>query len=357
MSGKITHADGQTIFLEELQVASTRLVDSVKIDKDGAFKFTGKTGKPAFYLLKLTQNKFITLLVDSLEQISVEADAANFARNYRVDGSVGSAQVKVLNDQWNTTRKKLDSLQSLSSMYRGNPEFEQQQNEWSMMYDSVKQEQVEFSRKFVMDNPFSLASVLAIYQKFNDEEYIINDLHTLRVAASALNTVYPNSGHVKALYQNTLDLIKEEQSARMRQLVQEQGQNSPDIVLPDPSGKEIALSSLRGKVVLLQFWSAVDRDSRIQNEALAEAYNKYKNKGFEIFQVSVDQNRVEWVDAIDQDRLSWINVGDMKGSNTAAMLYNIQKIPYNYLLNGEGEIIAQNLKGPGLDRALSRVLN
>lgn len=357
VNGKVTHAEDQTIYLEELQVASTRLVDSVKIDKNGEFEFTGKTGKPSFYLLKLTQNKFITLLIDSMEQVSIEADAANFARNYTVEGSVGSAQVKALNDQWHTTRKKLDSLQSLSNMYRGNPDYEKKLNDWSLMYDSIKQQQVSFSRQFVMDNPFSMASVLAVYQKFNEEEYIIKDLHTLRVAASALNTVYPNSGHVKALYQNTLDLMKEEQTARIRQLVQEQGQNSPDIVLPDPDGKDIALSSLRGKVVLLQFWSAVDRNSRIQNEALAEAYKKYKSKGFEIFQVSVDQNRVEWVDAIDQDRLTWINVGDMKGSNNALINFNIQNIPYNYLLNGEGEIIAQNLKGPGLDRALSRVLN
>lgn len=357
VSGKITHAEGQTLYFEELQVASTRPVDSVKINKEGEFKFTGKTGKPAFYLLKLTQNKIITLLLDSIEQVSVEADAANFGRNYKVDGSVGSSQVKVLTDQLYNTRRKLDSIQSLSNLYKGNPDFEQQQKEWASMFDSIKQKQVDFSRKFVMENPFSLASVMAVYQKFNEDEYIINDLHTLRVAASALNTVYPNSGHVKALYQNTLDLMKEEQSARMRQLIQEQGENSPDIVLPNPDGKEIALSSLRGKVVLLQFWSAVDRNSRIQNEALVEAYRKYKNKGFEIYQVSVDNNRVEWVDAIDQDRLSWINVGDMQGSGLAARLYNIQSIPYNYLLNGEGEIIAQNLLGPGLDRALARVLN
>jgi peroxiredoxin len=140
-------------------------------------------------------------------------------------------------------------------------------------------------------------------------------------------------------------------------MILEKGQNSPDISLPDPEGKEVSLSSLRGKFVLLQFWSAVDRNSRIQNEALAEAYRKYKHRGFEIYQVSVDDNRIEWVDAIDQDNLSWINVGDMEGSKSAVTVYNIQKIPYNYLLNDEGEIIAQNLMGPQLDRVLTQILN
>ncbi|HDR51869.1 MAG TPA: AhpC/TSA family protein [Mariniphaga anaerophila] len=357
ISGKITHAEGQTIYLEELKVASSIMIDSVKIDKNGTFRFTGKTGIPSYYLLKLSENKFITLLVDSVEQVVVEADLANFERNYRVEGSLGSVQVKTLNDHLATTRKRLDSIQSLHNLYRGNPDYRQLRQEWDQAYDSIKQAQTEFSTQFVMSNPFSMASVLALYQKFDDQEYIIKDLHTMRVAASALNTIYPNSGHVKALYQNTVQLLQEEQNAKLRQMIQEQGENSPEIVLPDPDGNEIALSSLRGKIVLLQFWSALDRNSRILNEALAEAYRKYKNKGFEIYQVSVDDNRIEWVSAIDEDGLSWINVGDMEGSNLAARNYNIQTIPYNYLLNEDGEIIAQNLRGPGLDRALSRLLN
>jgi peroxiredoxin len=208
-----------------------------------------------------------------------------------------------------------------------------------------------------MDNPFSMASVLALYQKFDQQNYVINDLQTMRVAASALNSIYPESEHVKALYQNTVQLLKDDQSARLQQLIQEQGENSPEIVLPTPEGEEVALSSLRGKVVLLHFWSAVDRNSRILNEALVEAYNKYKNKGFEIYQVSVDDNRIEWVDAIDKDGLSWINVGDMEGSNQAVRNYNVQSVPYNYLLNEEGEVIAKDLKGQALGRALSRLLN
>ncbi|WP_372950157.1 thioredoxin-like domain-containing protein [Mariniphaga sp.] len=357
VSGKITHAEGQTLYLEELQVASTKFVDSVKINKNGEFEFTGKTSIPTYYLLKFSENKFITLLIDSVEQVMVEADAANFERSYRVEGSMGSLLVKNLNDQLLETRRKLDSIQSLNNLYHGNPDYEQMRVEWDAAYDSVKQAQTEFSTQFVMNNPFSMASVLALYQKFDDQEYIIKDLHTMRVAASALNTIYPNSGHVKALYQNTVQLLQEEKNAKLRQMIQEQGENSPEIILPNPDGQEIALSSLRGKIVLLQFWSALDRNSRILNEALVEAYRKYKNKGFEIYQVSVDDNRVDWVDAIDQDRLSWINVGDMEGSNLAARAYNIQNIPYNYLLNEDGEIIAQNLKGPALDRALAQLLN
>jgi hypothetical protein len=92
------------------------------------------------------------------------------------------------------------------------------------------------------------------------------------------------------------------------------------------------------------------------NPVLVEAYRNYKNKGFEIYQVSLDKNRIEWVDAIDKDELDWINVGDMEGSVLATRYYNIQAIPYNYLLDSEGRILAQDLKGPALDRALSTIL-
>ena len=119
--------------------------------------------------------------------------------------------------------------------------------------------------------------------------------------------------------------------------------------------KEIALSSFKGKAVLVQFWAAVDRNSRIQNPVLVELYKKYKNKGFEIYQVSVDQNRAEWVDAIDQDHLTWANVGDMNGSKLAVGTYNVQSIPYNYLLAKEGAIVGKNLQGPALDKAVGNL--
>ena len=357
--GKITHAEDQTIVLEELHTTSLKKIAETKINKKGEFELSAMTGIPTFYLLKLSDQNFITLLVDSAETVTIEADAANFYREYNVDGSPGSAQVKMLDTKLKDTRHKLDSLQSLDNLYAGNPEYDNVRPLWEEEYDKIVEEQVEFSTNFVRENPFSMASVLALYQKFSneDESYIVSDLQAMKTAASALNSIYPKSEQVQALYNNTLQFVRQQQSAEMRKFIQEQGDNSPEIVLPDPDGNDVALSSLRGKVVLLQFWAAVDRGSRIQNPVLVEAYNKYKRKGFEIYQVSVDVNRAEWVDAIDQDKLSWINVGDMEGSKLAAAVYNVQSVPYNYLLDEEGKIVAKNLNGPALNKALSQLLD
>ncbi len=356
ISGKISHAEGDTIYLEELLVSTTKPVAKKVINKKGEFEFKGDASIPTYYLLKLSANKFITLLVDSIDNVFIEADAANFGKEYVVQGSLGSIQIKELNENLNRTEHKLDSLRQLNNLYIGNPDYESLKEKWNEEYLKIVEEQNKFSVNFVQNNPFSMASVYALYQKYKDQSYVIRDLQSMRTAASALNALYPNSNLVKALYENTLQYLREEKAAQMKQFIEQEGVNSPDIVLPDINGKEIALSSLRGKVVLLHFWAAEDQGSRVLNTLLVDANKKYRSKGLEIYQVNIGTNRSEWIDAIDKDELKWINVGDLEGSTKARLNYNIQSIPYNYLLDREGKIVAKNLSGPDLDKALANVL-
>ncbi len=356
ISGKITHAEGDTIYLEELLVSSTKPVGKQKIDEKGEFEFKGETTIPTYYVLKLSGNKFITLLVDSVDQVFIEADAANFGREYVVQGSIGSIQIKELTESLNHTEHKLDSLRQLRNLNVNNPSFEELSAQWNQEYIRLIEEQSKFSINFVLNNPFSMASVYALYQKYRDQSFVIKDLQTMRTAASALNAIYPNSILVKALYENTLQYLRDEKAAQMKKFIEEEGVNSPEIVLPDLNGKDIALSSLRGKVVLLHFWAAEDQGCRVLNPLLGEVYQKYKQKGLEIYQVNVGVNRSEWLDAIDQDKLNWINVGDLEGSTKAVLNYNIQSVPFNYILDREGKIVAKNLTGPDLDKVLARIL-
>ena len=357
ISGRISNAEGKYVFLDELKVTSSENVDSAKINKKGEFEFDAIVHHPTFFLLKLSEKNFITLLVDSAEQVQVAGDAANFSRDYVVTGSEGSTLVQELNQHLSRTKHQMDSIRSLHVLFRTDPNYDSLKKKWDQEYNDVVEKQIAYSQKFITTHPFSMANVLALYQKFDNDNFVIQDLQSLKTAASALNSFYPESEHVKALYANTVKLMKDERSMKMHQFIQQHGQNSPDIVLPDPDGKEIALSSLQGKYVLLQFWASQDRGSRIMNPVLVELYKKYHRKGFEIYQVSVGENRYEWLDAIDQDKLSWINVGDMEGSRTAVLNYNVQAVPYNYLLDKEGAIVAKGIKGPALDKLLNELLN
>ena len=356
IKGKISHAGGDTIYLDELQVSTSKPVAKVKIGEEGEFELEGKTSIPTFYLLRLSNDNFITLLVDSVDQVFIEADAANFSKEYNIKGSLGSVQVKELNETLNRTEYRLDSLRSLITLSKNNPDYDRLLLQWNYEAEKLIIDQDKYSVDFVMKNPFSMASVYALYQKYKDGSYVIKDFQTMRTAASALNAIYPQSAMVKALYDNAVQLLRQQKVSQMQQMISESGINSPDIELPDANNQKITLSSLRGKVVLVHFWAAEDAGSRVLNPLLVDAYEKYHSKGFEIYQVNLGTSRTEWLNAIKEDQLTWINVGDLNGSVKARMSYNVQTIPSNYLLDKDGSIVSKNLSGPNLDNALAKLL-
>lgn len=357
IEGKISNTKNSMIYLDKLGIDGTTPFDSSAIDSKGEFKLGGDVSFPTFFLLRLNNQKFITLLVDSLEQISFSADNINFSRDYKIEGSIGSQKVKELNDRLSITNSKVDSLQSLLTLSQSDNDYKEKNVKWMNELEAIYIEQQEFSKKFIEQNPFSLASVMAIYQKFNNGNYVLQDLQTIKMAASALHAMHPKSIHAQTLYRDAEKLVKNIRSQEVQRFIDKYGKNSPEIKLPDAFGKEVALSSFLGKYVLVHFWSGSDRSSRIMNEVLRENYLKYKSKGFEIYQVSTDTSENVWKTAIEDDRLMWTNVGDMKGSINACNSFNIVQIPSNYLLDKEGVIIAKDLKGPALYKKLNEILN
>ena len=142
------------------------------------------------------------------------------------------------------------------------------------------------------------------------------------------------------------------------------GNMAPDLAFNNPDGKEIRLSSLRGKVVLIDFWASWCRPCRMENPNVVNAYKKFSEKkfkgakGFTIYNVSLDMKKDAWVNAIEKDGLSWeYHVSDLGGwGSQAAAIYGVQSIPANYLIDANGIILAKNLRGPALDAELDKLL-
>ena len=129
------------------------------------------------------------------------------------------------------------------------------------------------------------------------------------------------------------------------------GDKAPDIFLPDTSANFMKLSSLKGKVVLLDFWASWCGPCRRENPNVVRLYEKYKDKGLVILSVSLDENKQNWINAIKKDRLSWLHVSDLRGwKSIAAASYGVQSIPQMYVIDKDGNIIAKNLRGAELDR-------
>ena len=137
------------------------------------------------------------------------------------------------------------------------------------------------------------------------------------------------------------------------------GQKAPELAFQNPEGKTLKLSDLKGKVVLIDFWASWCRPCRMENPNVVKAYNKYHEKGFEIFSVSLDKDKAAWVNAIKQDGLVWAyHVSDLLyWQSQAAQIYGVRSIPATFLIGKDGKIIAKNLRGEALEQALEQIFN
>ena len=342
--GTVSDAKQNMIYLDEQEVESIKPFDSIRIRKNGSFHFTGKIDYPKFYNLHLANTKIIPLLISPGEKVFIQTRSESFNRDYSVTGSEGSMDIKLLNDTLSFTIKKLDSL---ITIFKDPALSMERQNELQKEYLNIVENQREFTLRFVLEHLTSMASIYALYQKIDEETFVLyknRDIQMMKITGAALDTIYPESPHVRSLVANASFLENQIYTSGLRNLVQSAESGFPDIELPDANGDTIRLSSLKGKVVLLSFWASWDRTSSDLNPYLVELYKRFHSRGFEIYQVSLDYNKESWVNAIEYDELSWINVSDLSyPQSLTAGVYNIQTLPANFLINKSGDIVGKNL--------------
>lgn len=344
IEGIVERANQKKIYLDEQGVETALPVDSARISKDGSFRFKGECDYPKFYNLHLKDNKILPLLVSPGEKVYIKTSLETFGKNYKVEGSEGSAQIRLLNERLADTKRKLDSIRII---YSSPSVTKEKQAELGAEFDSIVESQRRFTLEFVLGHLNSIASIYALYQKLDDQTFVLyknKDIQILKITGAALDTIYPESPHVKALVSNAATLVEQVYNTGLRNLMQYADSEFPEIALPNPEGDTIKLSSLKGKVILLSFWASWNRNSTDFNRYLLELYNQFHTRGFEIYQVSLDYNKNAWAQAIEYEELPWINVSDLSyPESIIAGNYNIQSLPANYLLNRAGVIVGKNL--------------
>ena len=361
ISGEIKNANGEKLYLMELQSNNIVYLDSIPLNAEGVFSFKGQTDIPKFYALRLQPNNYLTLIVNPFDQIVVKTDGNNLAENSIIEGSPESKKISDLRARLDETVQKLDSIGSYFSSLIGTREMNKVKDSLAQLSRDIITEHIDYTKNFILENPTSLVSLIALYQQIAPRKYVLNpvdDYDYFSFVDSSLLDIYPESDAVKSLHTQMVEINRQRNHSSEINHTVGIGSLTPEIILPVPEGDTISLSSLKGKYVLIDFWASWCRPCRMENPNLLKNYKRYHEKGFEIFQVSLDKKKDAWIGAIESDQLNWIHVSDLQFWNSpVAKMYFVQAIPANFLIDKKGIIIAKNLRGDALEAKLSEIFD
>lgn len=339
VKGTIRNLIGTQITIQELTPKGLVFIDSATVAPDGAFEFNGNISERTFCVIQMN-NSAAVLVVDSMAEILLNIDA-NKPEEYTVKGSSETEKLKQLLKVNNKYMQLVKTIEGKYAQYGDNIPPVAVQEQIRAEYDSImKAREVEMQQ-----TTLQLENSLVPYFATN---YLMPQANFdfLKQVDSKYYNEFAKSKYAQDLHKRIEVLGKTAE-----------GSLAPDIVLQDPFGKTISLSSLRGKTVLVDFWASWCRPCREESPNLVKAYNKYKIRGFEIFSVSLDDNRDAWQKAINDDKMLWTHVSDlMKWNSSVVNLYNIESIPFTVLIDAEGKIVAKNLRGKALEEKLAEIL-
>ncbi len=338
VEGIVANSDNQYILLEKNGLLETTVIDSVKLDSDGSFRFKAPRPEyPDFYRLRIG-TKVIDFAVDSCESMIFKADLTDFSTGYSIEGSQTNTDILKLRRSLSAIQAKVNALSNETSVEVRNARL----GEIEADIETHK----KMAGQLILQNPRSSAAYFAIYQKINTSylfsPYVKADKTYCAAVATAYNAYMPDYIRSKNLYALVIDAIKTERKAQndaaWREIVDNSSTGYIDIALNDRSGALRKLSELEGKVVLIDFSASEMENNVAYTFELRALHTKYKSRGFEIYQVSLDRSKMRWEDA--SANIPWISVRDENGPNTSYVSsYNIESIPTLFLMDKKGVIV------------------
>jgi hypothetical protein len=346
INGTLSDAPESEVIIKLLNVNQYQVLDTVKTDKDGAFFYRVKIakGQPDFIYLFHRDTKIASLLLNRGDNVKVTADTLG---SYSVEGSDESGKLQEVEKDYTDFMVKFAATTSqLNGLDPGSDEAKSIRKDLSKQYVDYYRSRV----RYLLQNSNSLTTVPVLYQKINDNFPIFSqptDAIHFRAVTDSLKKIYPLSRYVIALEKDTK--VRESNMSMGIRLQDATQLGFPELSIPDTKGKEVKLSQVKAKLVMVFFWTASDAANKMFNlDVLVPLYNEYHSKGLEIYQVGIDNDKTNWASVVKDQQLPWINVCDGLGTQSSAVtLYNITKLPVAYFIK-DGELQAQPSTGKAI---------
>lgn len=348
VEGKVTDAADKTLYLEKRGILKNEIIDSCKLDETGTFRFKQpKPEYPEFYALNL-DNQRIFFAIDSTETVTFTAQLKDFPTNYNVEGSESAQKIKELCLLQNETQAEINKL--LDQKTPSDSIFQQ----INALINTYKEKAIKYIITGDISGTKSAVAYFAIFQRIND--YLIFDVYDEKdnkifaAVATGYELAYPDSPRTLHLKNLTLQGRNEIRKAKNPAKIEISELSNIEIELPSITGENIKLSSISGKVVILDFTIYQAEFSPERNLDLRALYNKYKEKGLEIYQISYDPSEHFW--KTSASNLPWICVHDGAGIYSPNLRsYNVTELPTSFILNRDGEPVSRK---PEIDEELEK---
>lgn len=356
IEGVVLGADGETLYLENVGVSSASTIDSVKITENGKFTFEKNSPQtPEFYRLRL-KNQLINLAIDSVETVKINADAANFATSYAVEGSENCKQIKQI------TLAQLDANIAINKLHNAYKEKKIDEASYHQQIQETAEAYKKMALECIYTAPMSMAAYYALFQKVDGllffDPYNKKDSRAYAAVATSFNRYYPESARSKHLYNLALQSIKVIRNQRPIELegIKTEEVNFVDIVLPNVQGQTIKLSDTsKDKPTLICFTAYQTEWSPSLNMTLGDLYTKYASKKLQIYQVSLDSDLNFWQNAASN--LPWVCVRDPQSVySQIAVTYNVRNLPALFLLDKNGVLVKRVEQAETLEADIKALL-